>query len=106
MAGVARRLCLPVAGPVVVAARRGSLARCEEAVHSLVEGDACGHRSELIACGARSYKLRAVKVEGSAALVVGGASGLGEATARALHAKGADVTIADVNADKGNGAGG
>jgi NAD(P)-dependent dehydrogenase (short-subunit alcohol dehydrogenase family) len=42
-----------------------------------------------------------VKIEGSAALVVGGASGLGEATVRALLAKGANVTIADVNADKG-----
>jgi NAD(P)-dependent dehydrogenase (short-subunit alcohol dehydrogenase family) len=39
-------------------------------------------------------------IEGSAALVVGGASGLGEATARALHARGALVTIADVNAEK------
>jgi len=42
-----------------------------------------------------------MRIEGSAALVVGGASGLGEATVRALHARGADVTIADVNADKG-----
>jgi NAD(P)-dependent dehydrogenase (short-subunit alcohol dehydrogenase family) len=42
-----------------------------------------------------------MKVDGSAAIVVGGASGLGEATVRALHARGADVTIADVNADKG-----
>jgi 3-hydroxyacyl-CoA dehydrogenase / 3-hydroxy-2-methylbutyryl-CoA dehydrogenase len=41
-----------------------------------------------------------VKVE-SGALIAGGASGLGEATARALHAKGADITIADVNAEKG-----
>ena len=32
----------------------------------------------------------------------GGASGLGAATARALHARGADVTIADVNEEKGN----
>ena len=31
----------------------------------------------------------------------GGASGLGAATARALHARGADVTIADVNEEKG-----
>ena len=37
----------------------------------------------------------------AAALVVGGASGLGEATVRALHARGAVVTIADVNAEKG-----
>jgi NAD(P)-dependent dehydrogenase (short-subunit alcohol dehydrogenase family) len=39
--------------------------------------------------------------DGSAALVSGGASGLGEATVRALHARGARVTIADVNAEKG-----
>ena len=40
-------------------------------------------------------------IEGSGALVVGGASGLGEATARRLHSQGAVVTIADVNAEKG-----
>ena len=40
-------------------------------------------------------------IEGGGALVVGGASGLGEATARRLHAQGAVVTIADVNAEKG-----
>jgi NAD(P)-dependent dehydrogenase (short-subunit alcohol dehydrogenase family) len=42
-----------------------------------------------------------MNVEASAALIAGGASGLGEATARALHARGAHVTIADLNADKG-----
>ncbi len=42
-----------------------------------------------------------MQIEGSAAIVVGGASGLGEATVRALHAGGAVVTIADVNAEKG-----
>src|SRR6202047_3822587 len=42
-----------------------------------------------------------MKTEGSSALVVGGASGLGEATVRELHARGAVVTIADVNAEKG-----
>ena len=36
-----------------------------------------------------------------AAVVTGGASGLGEATVRHLHALGAAVTIADVNAGKG-----
>jgi 3-hydroxyacyl-CoA dehydrogenase / 3-hydroxy-2-methylbutyryl-CoA dehydrogenase len=41
-----------------------------------------------------------VRIEGSAALVAGGASGLGEATARELHGRGAVVTIADVNAEK------
>jgi 3-hydroxyacyl-CoA dehydrogenase / 3-hydroxy-2-methylbutyryl-CoA dehydrogenase len=40
-------------------------------------------------------------IEGNGALVVGGASGLGEATARRLHAQGAALTIADVNAEKG-----
>jgi NAD(P)-dependent dehydrogenase (short-subunit alcohol dehydrogenase family) len=43
-----------------------------------------------------------VRVEGSSALVAGGASGLGEATARRLQAGGAAVTIADLNEDKGS----
>jgi NAD(P)-dependent dehydrogenase (short-subunit alcohol dehydrogenase family) len=42
-----------------------------------------------------------MRIEGSGALVAGGASGLGEAAARALHARGARVVIADVNAEKG-----
>ncbi|MFL5821120.1 MAG: SDR family NAD(P)-dependent oxidoreductase [Solirubrobacteraceae bacterium] len=40
-------------------------------------------------------------IEGSSALVAGGASGLGEATARRLHDGGASVVIADINRDKG-----
>jgi NAD(P)-dependent dehydrogenase (short-subunit alcohol dehydrogenase family) len=42
-----------------------------------------------------------VRIEGIGALVVGGASGLGEATARRLHAEGAQVVIADVNEEGG-----
>jgi NAD(P)-dependent dehydrogenase (short-subunit alcohol dehydrogenase family) len=42
-----------------------------------------------------------MRIEGSGALVVGGASGLGEATARALAERGAKVVVADVNEDKG-----
>jgi 3-hydroxyacyl-CoA dehydrogenase / 3-hydroxy-2-methylbutyryl-CoA dehydrogenase len=42
-----------------------------------------------------------MKVEGAGALISGGASGLGEATARRLHAAGASVVIADLNAEKG-----
>ncbi len=42
-----------------------------------------------------------MQIEGSAAIVIGGASGLGDATARRLHEQGALVTIADLNADKG-----
>ena len=42
-----------------------------------------------------------MKIEGSSALVAGGASGLGAAVARALHERGASVVIADLNADKG-----
>jgi NAD(P)-dependent dehydrogenase (short-subunit alcohol dehydrogenase family) len=42
-----------------------------------------------------------VLIEDRTAIVVGGASGLGEATVRALHERGAAVTIADVNAEKG-----
>ncbi len=41
-------------------------------------------------------------IEGRGALVVGGASGLGEATARLLHARGAQVLIADLNAERGS----
>jgi NAD(P)-dependent dehydrogenase (short-subunit alcohol dehydrogenase family) len=43
-----------------------------------------------------------VEIAGQSALVVGGASGLGEATVRALHSRGATVAVADVNAEKGN----
>jgi NAD(P)-dependent dehydrogenase (short-subunit alcohol dehydrogenase family) len=42
-----------------------------------------------------------MEITGSGALVVGGASGLGEATARRLAEQGAIVTIADVNPDRG-----
>ena len=42
-----------------------------------------------------------MQIEGSSAIVVGGASGLGAATVRQLHAGGAVVSVADVNAEKG-----
>ncbi|HEX3392646.1 MAG TPA: SDR family NAD(P)-dependent oxidoreductase [Solirubrobacteraceae bacterium] len=42
-----------------------------------------------------------MQIQGSSALVVGGASGLGEASARLLRRRGATVTIADLNAEKG-----
>jgi NAD(P)-dependent dehydrogenase (short-subunit alcohol dehydrogenase family) len=42
-----------------------------------------------------------VVIAGSSAIVVGGASGLGEATVRRLHSQGAIVTIGDVNPEKG-----
>jgi 3-hydroxyacyl-CoA dehydrogenase / 3-hydroxy-2-methylbutyryl-CoA dehydrogenase len=42
-----------------------------------------------------------MRIDGSAALVAGGASGLGEATVRHLHDAGAHVMIADVNAERG-----
>src|ERR1700676_5505708 len=43
-----------------------------------------------------------MRIDGSSAIVAGGASGLGEATVRDLRARGALVTIADVNAEKGS----
>ena len=43
-----------------------------------------------------------MRIEGSSALVAGGASGLGAATARRLRASGADVVIADLNAERGS----
>lgn len=42
-----------------------------------------------------------MRIEGSGALVAGGASGLGAATARALHERGAHVVAADVDAARG-----
>ena len=42
-----------------------------------------------------------MQIEGHAAIVAGGASGLGEATSRALVERGAHVTIADLNEEKG-----
>jgi NAD(P)-dependent dehydrogenase (short-subunit alcohol dehydrogenase family) len=42
-----------------------------------------------------------MRIEGASALVAGGASGLGAATARRLAADGAQVTIADVNEQSG-----
>ncbi len=42
-----------------------------------------------------------MQTEGAIALVAGGASGLGEASARRLHADGATVVICDMNAEKG-----
>jgi 3-hydroxyacyl-CoA dehydrogenase/3-hydroxy-2-methylbutyryl-CoA dehydrogenase len=42
-----------------------------------------------------------MQLEGSSALVAGGASGLGEATARELAARGTRVTVADLNEEAG-----
>ena len=42
-----------------------------------------------------------MRIEGAGALVAGGASGLGAATARRLAAAGTRLTIADLNAEKG-----
>ena len=43
-----------------------------------------------------------MEIEGLNALVAGGASGLGAAAARRLHEAGANVTIADLNPDRGS----
>ena len=42
-----------------------------------------------------------MRIDAGGALVAGGASGLGEATVRRLHAAGARVVIADVNQERG-----
>ena len=46
-------------------------------------------------------RFAAMQIEGVNALVAGGASGLGAATARRLHEAGANVTIADLNPERG-----
>ena len=45
--------------------------------------------------------LRAMELSGTAAIISGGASGLGEATARELAAAGSTVVVADLNEEKG-----
>ena len=47
-------------------------------------------------------KLSAVELNGASAIVTGGASGIGAATARQLADLGARVVIADMQADRGN----
>ena len=42
-----------------------------------------------------------MQIQGAGALVVGGASGLGEAAARELHERGARVVVADLDAERG-----
>jgi 3-hydroxyacyl-CoA dehydrogenase/3-hydroxy-2-methylbutyryl-CoA dehydrogenase len=42
-----------------------------------------------------------MRIDSAGALVAGGASGLGAATARSLHEAGARVVIADLNAELG-----
>lgn len=42
-----------------------------------------------------------MKIEGKTAVITGGASGLGAATAKMLHAMGANILIADINVVKG-----
>ena len=49
----------------------------------------------------RVHYARSMELNGSSAIVTGGASGLGEATARVLAAAGAHVVIADLNEEAG-----
>ena len=42
-----------------------------------------------------------MKIEGSVAVITGGASGLGEATARAFVAKGGKAVLLDMNEERG-----
>ena len=49
----------------------------------------------------KTIKGKEMNVEGQSAIVTGGASGLGEATARLLAENGAKVTILDINSERG-----
>src|SRR5437763_12527932 len=72
--------------------------RSRARARALADGPRRAVRAHALAPGRRGSGM---KIEASSALVAGGASGLGEATARRLHALGAALTIADVNAEKG-----
>jgi NAD(P)-dependent dehydrogenase (short-subunit alcohol dehydrogenase family) len=45
--------------------------------------------------------IRAMKIPGSTFIITGGASGLGEATARILHSREANVVLFDINEERG-----
>jgi NAD(P)-dependent dehydrogenase (short-subunit alcohol dehydrogenase family) len=51
--------------------------------------------------GGRASMLPAMELSGTAAIISGGASGLGEATARELAGAGSTVVIADLNEERG-----
>jgi len=55
----------------------------------------------MMVSSARPSMNRLMRISGSAAIVVGGAGGLGEATVRQLHAAGASVVVADLADEKG-----
>jgi NAD(P)-dependent dehydrogenase (short-subunit alcohol dehydrogenase family) len=65
------------------------------------EVTAMRRRSQVEAGEPASLICAAMDVTGAAAIVSGGASGLGEATVRRLHEAGALVTIVDFNVEKG-----
>ena len=51
--------------------------------------------------GRTSNRSSGMQIEGNVAVVTGAASGFGEATARRLHAQGAEIVVADMNDERG-----
>src|SRR5918998_564849 len=88
------------AGRLIAIARAAP--RSERSTDGLCTSTSSVVRSQESMRGTVSIRCRAMRIEGAAAIVMGGASGLGEATARALAERGASVTIADLNEEKGN----
>src|SRR5947209_4275506 len=74
---------------------QGSRARARALVHR-------SRRSLRAVARRAAIGFRSMRIEGSGALVAGGASGLGEATVRRLHSDGAAIVIADLNEDRGS----
>src|SRR5881227_3665197 len=60
-----------------------------------------GSRSRRAPCSPWSRRTRKMRIEGSSAIVTGGASGLGLATATELAGAGAHVVIADLPSSAG-----
>ena len=89
--------------------QEGALARLGEAVGDPLTQIGLGRRRDgprLPRCRPATRKRAEIlcapmQSQGAIALVAGGASGLGEASARRLHADGATVVIGDLNAEKG-----
>src|SRR5688500_10336974 len=88
------------AGRLIAIARAAP--RSDRSTEGLCTSTSSVVRSQESMPGTVPIRCRAMRIDGASAIVMGGASGLGEATARALAERGARLTIADLNEEKGN----
>ena len=95
--------------PILREAREGAVDEHFVALQLRVVGDPdcgvviLGHGSILVLfAGIRTIERERVDVNGKKAMVVGGASGMGRATAELLHERGASIAILDLESSAGS----